>query len=126
MPKEPTANEAEEIDLTKEQNNRCIPFAKELIKIIGKYDSLIGKVEQGEINQHYKDLIQSIKVKMLEKGDLRLDDINYILRLALQHYDSIKYIMSENINRSLHDLQIKQFGKELGEMTYNELAEYLK
>jgi hypothetical protein len=121
--KEPTA---EEIDLTKAQNDRCIPFAKELIKMIGEYEPLIGKVEQGEINQHYKDLIQSIKAKMLEKGELRLDDINYILRLALQHYDSIKYIMSENINRSLHDLQIKQFGKELGEMTYNELDEYLK
>lgn len=113
-------------DLTKITNDRCLPVAREVLKMIGNYeDNIFGVYDQKEANKKYKQLVQDIKSLMLEKN-LLLSDINYILKAILQPIDAVKYIINENFNKLLEDSQNKFWGKPKDEVTIKDLDEQLQ
>lgn len=116
----------EEKDLNKEQLDRCIPVAKQILDMLGKYDNkLMGQVSQSDLNVAYKDLVTEIKKLFLEK-DLQLNDINFVMSLVVQPIDAVKFIISENFNKLLKDAQFKFWGKDNDDVTVGDLDKLFK
>lgn len=115
----------EEKDLTKEQNERCFPIAKIIFEKIAEYGVLIGNNKFEEYSNHYKDLVQGIKQIYLNY-DLSLNDINFVEKLLLMPLEQINHLIIENVNHALKEATAKKWGKDVDELTYKDIDEYLK
>ena len=116
----------QEKDLTKERDERCVPVAKEVMKLIINYDGLMmGTVDVKEAMKSYKNLVQEVKATLL-KNNVKINEISYIFQLAFEPLDTVKNMVIENINHQINDLRNTLFGKEFAEVTYSEMDEKLK
>ena len=108
------------------KEERCIPVAKKFLELIGAYQNhKLGQVEQKEFNKAYKELVQEMKAEMLDK-DIKLSDINYILKLVSQPIEAVQYIMTDNFNNLLRTFEKGYWGKDRDDVTIKELDAKLK
>lgn len=71
-------------NLSKARDERCIPIAKELIKLIGNEESSVGSNVSGEQTKVYSDIATKVLATLLAK-DVMFEDISFIFRLVLEH-----------------------------------------
>jgi len=113
-------------DPTKLREERCVGVAKQVLKLIAEYEGLkLGDVKQEELIKYYKDLVQDIKALYL-KENILLSDIAYIKKLLLQPIEVTDFLLNQNFNKLLGDVQDKLWGKDRNEATVGDLDRLLK
>lgn len=112
-------------DLTKERDDRCIPVAKEVLKMIAAADGFAGNTKQELIQQSYDQLAKDILQYYLDNNIL-VSEANFIGQLILQIINASMSIVSTSINTNLTNVQKMAFGKDINEVTFKELDDILK
>jgi len=114
-----------EKDLDKERDERCVPIAREALKIVAAYHGELGDVAPTVLATSYNKLAESLLKYYLEKN-VRMDEFNYINKLMLQAVSTVNDKVANSINMSLEIAQKKTFGKAIGEVTMKELDAFLR
>lgn len=113
-------------DLTAERNERCLPIANEVIKMMAQV--VIEDIPAQELADKNKELVLKIMNVYLDKG-VRLSDVNYIHRLILASYDVVNTTITDSLNKHLNssgDIFWQQFcGKNIDEITVKDLDNLL-
>lgn len=112
-------------DLVKQRNEKCLPIVREIYDLIQKKQPKIGDMTDEEKFESYDELARDI-LKILLDNDVKLLDVNYIFRVALQPVDILKDIVVESLNHSLKNAQNKFWGKDSDDVTMSELDTVLK
>ena len=109
-------------DLTKERNDKCIPIANEVLKLM-----LSGKVEDKSIEElmkDYSDIARDVVKLYLEK-DLKLSDVDYVHKLVYQTYDVTARLVQDTLNGHLKRTQKEYWGKDPEDVTTSDLHKKL-
>ena len=114
-----------EKDLSKERMDRCIPVAKEVMKLIAAHDGVMGDVTQDQMDESYDGVAKSILQLYLDKNIL-VSEVNFINSLMQQIIGGPLNIVSGAVNRQLKTAEQSVFGKDLPEVTFQELDVFLK
>lgn len=114
-----------ERDVTKERDDRCVPVAKEVIKLIAAVDGLAGNVKPELLRESYDGVAKDILQLYLDK-EIQISEINFVGQLVLQIVNQVTDIVNNSVNHSLKKAEVKVFGKEMREVTFKELDELLQ
>ena len=112
-----------EKDLTKERNERCIPVAQKVLVIMSK-----GKIDdkpQNEMYNEYKDIARELLKEYLD-AKLKLSDIKYVHKLALQAFQISEDLVNQTLNGHLKAATASYWGKDGEEVTVVDLDEKIK
>jgi len=113
-------------DLTQEREDRCIPVAKKILKIIAeKENSVMGAAERGQIVEEY-DIILVEVIDLLKKEEVKMIDVNYILQLVLQPLAHLQQYMAESIGKWEKKMFAGIYGKPYGQETLVDLEKKLE
>lgn len=114
-----------EVDLSKQRDEICFPVAQEVLKIIAESKPMMGEGDRGKFMESYQPTVKKILELYLEK-DIDVGYLAYIKTLVLQPIDWAMNVTESSMNKNLQLLQVKTFGKEVGEMKMTELDARLK
>lgn len=114
-------------DLTKKRDEKCVPLARHLLKLLTKKAGKIGSSE--DAHQMKLTWIPAAKeaLQLYLEADLTLDEVNYIHKLVLQAIGDVENLVVDSLNDSLTRLQKKLFdGKILSELSLKKMDNLLK
>lgn len=108
-------------DYTKERDDRCVPLARELLKIIADQPDLqIGSIsskdedvlekEANNVNDYYTNLVRDHILNKFIESDLTVRDVNYTFTLMLEAIDMTKNKMIATIDTAYDIAVAKKFG----------------
>jgi hypothetical protein len=131
--------EAEIADLNKAMMDRCIPVAKEILKIIVDAsltigDTVIPRNEQGQAlpleadnrPQEYKDAALKIQQLMLDH-DLLWMERHMVFMLVKQPVEMLQNIVLTDLETSYQHGICRMFGIEVfGELSFKQIDKFLK
>jgi len=108
MSKEIVAPEAETKNT--DRTDAVMEISKEIIKIIGRNEVLLGEMSEEERNKAYVPITEEI-IRLLIDKDVAVADIDFAFRLALQAFSSFQIVTNNTIER-MYQLSLKEkFGK---------------
>ena len=110
---------------TKQRDEKCIPIAKEIIKLICENNGSIGDVKQKKAIKEYEDLEVKILNLYLE-NDLTSLEIDYIQQLALQAIDMPMNLVKASVISSYDRATEKVWGKAFEDVTFKDLDKILQ
>jgi len=114
MPKEIVAPKAETKNT--ERTDAVMEISKEIIKIIGRNEVLLGEMSEEERNKAYVPITEEIIRLFIEK-DVVIADIDFAFRLALQAFSSFQIVTNNTVER-MYQLTLKEkFGKSQMDFT---------
>lgn len=113
--------------LTRERDDRCLPVAKCIIKMIvefkgGKFGSLVS-AEQAikSVDKLALDILA-----LLLNENVKVNEISYIFTLIEQIVRTPKDIVIESVNAHFSKADNKLWGKDLKDVTVGDLEKVLK
>lgn len=107
-----------------EQNKRCIPIVKEILKIVSNTDGAIGEKRE-KLMASYQPATQKI-LKLLLEENVKISDISFIQRALAEPFNITNEILTQSMNKHLEDLQDKILGKQPRDLTMQELDDKLQ
>lgn len=114
----------EERDLTKERRERCEPLAASALRLIVEGRPLVGDQPDADFRKSYEPIVKSI-LELYLKAKLPIGDVDHVKALALQAFDWTFNLVTESLNESLRKSQIVKFGKEVKDVTVDDLHKLL-
>jgi len=89
-------------DLEKERQERCIPIAQKIIKILGSSDNLlIGEdVSHDDRIKCYEPLFGEIMTE-LKESNIKWAEVPYVFTLVFQSYEFIKNLVTLSMNAQM-------------------------
>ena len=115
-----------EKDLTRERNERAIPLAKELMKMMANFeDHKMGDVTREDLLKAYNPLAVQLLQKYLD-ANIQVQDVGAIHQFILQAYDTLNTIIVESLNAHIRRVQREAFGCDLDELQLKKLDDMLK
>lgn len=126
MPKQ-GAKDIIETDLDKLRDMRCVPIAREVLKIIANSDNLaLGeKVSDMERINSYEPIFMKIMARFVEL-DIPLKDVGYIFSLVSQALNFTKDIIENSNDRNTKKADSLLWGKDTDELTFVDVDTVLK
>lgn len=120
--------EKDQEDLSKKRDARCVPIARAVMAKVGlaTQDSPLGAVTKKEEIMKYADAVAKDIIREMQAGGALIQDIDFIKQISLQTFGAAFEIITNSFNHHLTTLQKKTFGKEIGELTLDELDDKLK
>jgi hypothetical protein len=113
-------------DLTMERNERCIPLAEELAKIIAASpDFVIVETASESSLQKHSDISEKVLQFFLD-NNVAVGEISYIFQLMYAPFDSVKLMVENSINMHLKKAQDILFEKDAEKITIGDLDKILK
>lgn len=90
-----------EEDLTLQRDNRTVPIAKEILKIIAsKEDLMIGShdgIKQEDVRAYYGTVYERDIAPLLITHNVRINDIHYIFQLCMMALENVKGMVEHTI-----------------------------
>lgn len=118
--------EKEAEKLTQERDERVLPLAQEVIRLMADYENgKMGNVTREELVKSYDGLARQVLQKYLD-ANIQVGDIGAINQYILQAFDALNTIIVESINAHLRRIQRDAFGNEFNEIDMQKLDELLK
>ena len=115
-----------ERNLTQERNERCVPIAHDILKLIANTDGPLGDVTAQEFKDAYKPLVLQIMETYLAK-DTIIHETDFIKRLMLQKVETISDMVAASINEGVERLlEQKLWKKPEKEVTFGDVDKLLR
>jgi len=110
---------------TKKRDKKCIPIAKEVLRLIAAYGGSIGDVKQEDTVKEYEKLEISILKIYLDK-ELTSSEIDYVKQLVLQAVElPLNYVLASIVN-SFDRATEKVWKKPFAEVTFKDINKILE
>lgn len=120
------ALDKQERDLTKERDDRCIPVARELLKLIAEYEEgMLLNTNPDKFRKSYYKLEDQI-LDMLRDKDMPIHDWGYIVKLALVPFDHLQAFVTDTLLKTEDAAIDAMWGKDGKTVTIKDLEEKLK
>jgi hypothetical protein len=124
IPEEATATP--EPDLTALRDAKCVPIARRIIKMLGNVETMpVNTKDVAELNATFVPLTSDVLGVLLEE-DVKFDEVNYVMRLVLEAYDTLNNYLSQSLNKSMDKASGYFWGKEYTEVTIGDMDRMLK
>jgi hypothetical protein len=115
----------QEEDLTKKRMDICIPLAQMILKKLGEIEAKMGDASKEDMMEAYKPLVADI-LKVYAETDLPLAWCGFVKQLTLQPFEFVFGMLDQSLTEGLRKLEVKTFGKELGDTTTKEIDGLLR
>lgn len=113
-------------DLTQERNDRCVPLAHEILRLIAETDGPLGDATASEFKEAYKPLVLKIMETYLAK-DTIIHETDYVKRLMMQKVETISEMVAASINEGVERLlEQKLWKKPEKEITFGDVDKLLR
>jgi hypothetical protein len=99
-----------------ERDERLVPLAQDVIRIIGNMRPALGNIEHETIVKSYFPITTQI-LEVLRKANVTLKDANYVMQLALQAYDQTNKLVIDSLQKSFEKAENKVWGMESEDIT---------
>lgn len=111
-------------DLTKERNDRCVPIAQEIVKIMAKAPVVLDPKSTDAFDL-YVPLYQEVATMLKEKG-VKLSEVGYCFALARQCGIMLEDLTGQSLNKHVAQANEKFWGKPDSEVTVTDLDAQVK
>jgi len=120
-------NQSEESkpDLTKERDDRCIPVAKLILKLIADSDLKLGSMNSQDLIDSNASIAEKILALFLDQN-VFVGEIDYIFTLAQQAYINSQYLVVRSYNHTKETCDTKLWGKTLTELQISDINKVSK
>ena len=113
-----------EKDLTKEREEKVVPVARKIIKLIIEAELPMGSIHAHD-NPKFAATAKEVLGLMLEV-DMKYVDKDYLSQVILQPFDSVMEIVKRSLGESFNNAEKKVFGKDFRDLTLGDLDKVLK
>jgi hypothetical protein len=110
-----------ERDLTKERDERCMPIAAQVLKMIGDFEATMDSTDRVAYVRAHDPLIASI-VDLLQEKDIPVAEWAFVMKLAQIRFDHAKNWVGETIIKNMDQVLEDFWGKEGEEVTFSDIA----
>ena len=111
---------------TDNRNERCVPVAKEVLKIIAKHDPLLHDQQHfDKIAESYTPISEEIMQLMFDK-DLLYTEVQYVWSLVLVAFEKSREFVTESVENSLDKIMDIQWGKAKKDVTLGDMDKVLR
>ena len=114
-----------EKDLTRERNEKVIPIAQDVLKLVADAALPMGDNVHAHDNVKFDAVSKKILELLLEK-DIKYVDTNFLFQLVLQPLEIIKETVVLSLKRSFDLAETKAMGKEYREITLQDMDNLIK
>ena len=108
----------------KKQLERCIPFAKLVLKTVLEADLDMGDNKDLD-EKKYQDTGLKVIAALME-SNVAFTDRQFIFQLALQPISKIQELVVESLTKSFNIASEKKWGKDMMDITINDINNVLK
>lgn len=115
-------------DATAEREARCVPVAKEIVKLIGSFDQgMIGEATTTQAQEYVNSYFELVKqiMELLLARNVIIDEIPYIMSLVMMPFDYATNLLKNSMQANVARLEVKTFGKQLGELGMADVDKFL-
>jgi len=109
----------------KERLDRCIPVAREIIKLIAKHADVIPMGEVERDDEGYTPVMIEILTLLLERN-IHWTDRDFVFQLANQAYSFPGEVVKENLNHSYTVATGNLWGHPISELTLQDIDKHLQ
>lgn len=109
-----------EQDLTAIRDERVIPVARKVLKLIADYDGAVGQVNADGLRASYAPLAKDILQVYLDH-DIKSGDLTYIIELIGQMVQSPLGVVHVSHNANMERLEEKILGIRVADITYKQM-----
>lgn len=110
-----------ERDLTKERNDRCVPVAKKVLKLIGEFNGSVLIEDRMKFVKEYDELVMKV-LEVIKESGIPVAEWGYVSQLAFVPLDHVKNYVSETINLNLSEVLSHMWGKDEMAVTLEDIA----
>ena len=110
---------------SKARDERCIPLAKELIKLIATENAIVGSQKSKEVVDNYTKVATVVLNYLLAKN-VMFDDVSYIFRLVLEHFQATQDFVVQSLNNSMSKCSDILWKKESSKVSMEDVDKLLK
>jgi len=110
--------------LNKDRLERCVPIAKEIIKMIGVADLDVG--EEGKVDREKYDAFSMSVLAFLLKQKLKYSEREFVFQLVLQAFDFTQKITLSSLEKGYGICRDKVWGKDYMDIDMEDLDNILK
>lgn len=124
MPEEQTTPEQEKIDKTAARLEQCRPVAKFILEQLAANEIPLGDFSEEERIKAYSPIATAVLDKLAVAG-VKYIDISYVFQLVMQAFQNVSAIIAASTETSLKNCQKIKWGKNIYEVTLNDMDEIL-
>lgn len=118
-------DEKEQDKLYQDTIARCAPIARDVCKLVAEHAERYPFGDKAQASDQSHELAQAIIALMVER-DVRWNDRDFIIQLALQPIDGAKVIITDAFSKSWNSILTGIVGKKVSELSFTEIDALLK
>lgn len=119
------AMQKESDKLDKARDEKCIPLAKQYLRILIKHNpSLDGQLKEKELNSEYEPMVLEL-LDLYLQNNITIIEHGYVKKLVLEMVNNFDSLLSMSVNSSFDQANKKLWGVDKEYITFSKIDEVL-